>query len=126
MGEDNLDMNMQQDVDITDELMDDLLLRSFGLSENYVENKDLQMTDLKEVFMPCEEVNQKPVLHQGVIIKNNFVRGTNATTFPTSAMPSNVSMAESTEIPLTSAPNGLIQNCFNSQLQKPQGVRLNI
>ena len=76
--------------------------------------------------MPYEKINQKPVLQQSVIIKNNSVGGTNATTFPTSATPSNVNMAESTEIPLTSAPNGLIQNCFNSQLQKPQGVRLNI
>ena len=38
---------------------DDLLLCSFSLLENFVKNKDLQMTNLKEFFMPYEEINQK-------------------------------------------------------------------
>ena len=29
------------------------------------------MTNLKEVFIPYKEINQKPVLQQSVIIKNN-------------------------------------------------------
>jgi len=79
MGENNIDMNMQQDVDITesvDEIIDpDLFLRSFGISDDYVENKDMQMTDitLKEIFQPNVENNQKPIVQQGVIIKNNHI-----------------------------------------------------
>jgi len=79
MGDNNIDMNMQQDVDITesvDEIIDpDLLLRSFGISDDYVENKDMQMTDitLKEIFQPSVENNQKPIVQQGVIIKNNHI-----------------------------------------------------
>jgi len=82
MGENNIDMNMQQDVDITesvDEIIDpDLFLRSFGISDDYVENKDMQMTDitLKEMFQPAVETNLKPVMQQGVIIKNNQIGNT--------------------------------------------------
>lgn len=76
MGDNNIDMNMQQDVDITDEIIDpDLFLRTFGISDDYAENKDMQMADiaLKEVFQPSMEHNQKPVLQPGVIIKNNHI-----------------------------------------------------
>jgi len=40
MGDNNIDMNMQQDVDITDEIIDpDLFLRTFGISDDYAENQ---------------------------------------------------------------------------------------
>jgi len=96
MGENNIDMNMQQDVDITesvDEIIDpDLFLRSFGISDDYVENKDMQMTDItiKEIFQPALESNQKPVMQQGVIIKNNQI----GTTIPFSPCgPSDLNLA---------------------------------
>jgi len=79
IGDNNIDMNMQQDVDITesvDEIIDpDLFLRSFGISDDYAEHKDISMADigLKDVFDPRLEHNHKPVLQQGVIIKNSHV-----------------------------------------------------
>jgi len=79
IGDNNIDMNMQQDVDITesvDEIIDpDLFLRSFGISDDYAEHKDISMADigLKDVFDPHLEHNHKPVLQQGVIMKNNHV-----------------------------------------------------
>lgn len=94
MGDHNIDMNMQQDVDITesvDEIIDpDLFLRSFGISDDYAENKDMQMADiaLKEMFQPNIEHNQKPALQQGVIIKNNHIG--NNVSFP----PSELNMAQ--------------------------------
>lgn len=77
MGDKNLDMNMQQDVDITesvDELIDpDLFLRSFGISDDYMEQKDLQLADIamKDIYDPSREIKPKPPVQQGVIIKNN-------------------------------------------------------
>lgn len=84
IGDNNIDMNMQQDVDITesvDEIIDpDLFLRSFGISDDYAEHKDISMADigLKDVFDPHLEHNHKPVLQQGVIMKNNHVGGSSS------------------------------------------------
>eukprot|EP00092_Neocalanus_flemingeri_P004932 GFUD01005305.1.p1 GENE.GFUD01005305.1~~GFUD01005305.1.p1 ORF type:complete len:615 (-),score=129.95 GFUD01005305.1:1319-3163(-) len=97
MGDNNIDMNMQQDVNITesvDEIIDpDLFLRSFGISDDYAENKTMQLADiaLKDVFEPNSEHNQKPVLQQGVIRKNNHI-GSNIS-FPPSE-PSGLSLAQ--------------------------------
>lgn len=75
MGDKSL--NMQTDVDITesvDELIDpDLFLRSFGISDDYVEQKDLHMADIamKDVYDPSRQNNQNSTVSQGVIIKNS-------------------------------------------------------
>jgi len=115
MGEHNIDMNMQQDVDITesvDEIIDpDLFLRSFGISDpdDYAESKDMQMADinLKEIFNPTVEHNQKPVLQQGVIIKNNHIG--NNISFP-SCEPSEFNLA-----PAASGANVSLNNLSSIQ-----------
>jgi len=135
MGDNTIDMNMQQDVDITesvDEIIDpDLFLRSFGISDDYAENKDMQMSDiaLKDVFEPNLEHNQKPVLQQGVIIKNNHI-GSNISFPPCepSGLPivhtspeSNVSLNNLTSLQsfIYTQPHQQISTTANSQMQNP-------
>lgn len=71
MTEKNLDMNVQQDVQITesvDELIDpDLFLRSFGISDDYVDQLPLQNSQT-----PSQDTNPRHGIHQGVIIKNDY------------------------------------------------------
>jgi len=81
MGDKNLDINMQTNVDITesvDELIDpDLFLRSFGISDDYIEHKDLHMANvaMKDIYDPDRENKQHSQMSQGVIIKNSFSGG---------------------------------------------------
>jgi len=138
MGDNNIDMNMQQDVDITesvDEIIDpDLFLRSFGISDDYcVENKDLQMADiaLKEMFQPNIELNQKPVLQQGVIIKNNHIG--NNISFPpelSQAPPptvSNVSLHNLSSLQnFYTQPNQLLPEVSSSQFQNPFAINRDV
>ena len=46
----NLDMNLQQDVDITDEIIDpDLFLRSFGISDDYCNPENDQAARIPDI-----------------------------------------------------------------------------
>ena len=46
----NLDMNLQQDVDITDEIIDpDLFLRSFGISDDYCNPENDQPARIPDI-----------------------------------------------------------------------------
>jgi len=135
MGDNSIDMNMQQDVNITesvDEIIDpDLFLRSFGISDDYAENKEIQMADiaLKDVFNPVMEHNQKPVLQQGVIIKNNHI-GSNISFPPCepsglgmaqTSLESNASLHNLTSLQsfIYTQPQQQISVASNSQMQNP-------
>jgi len=71
MTDKNLDMNVQQGVQITesvDELIDpDLFLRSFGISDDYVDQIPLQNSQSSS-----HHAHPKSSMHQGVIIKNDY------------------------------------------------------
>jgi len=87
MTDQNIDMNLQQDVDITDEIIDpDLFLRTFGISDDYCNVSDhKEILDIVQpaatstgqggdgvgMFQGCQQQGQK----QSVIIKNDQMRG---------------------------------------------------
>ena len=87
MTDQNIDMNLQQDVDITDEIIDpDLFLRTFGISDDYCNVSDhKEILDIVQpaatstgqggdgvgIFQGCQQQGQK----QSVIIKNDQMRG---------------------------------------------------
>jgi len=80
MTDKNLDMNVQQDVQITesvDELIDpDLFLRSFGISDDYVDQLPVQIS-----HNPPQDMNPRSGIHQGVIIKNDYGQNLNRENF---------------------------------------------
>ena len=85
MTDQNIDMNLQQDVDITDEIIDpDLFLRTFGISDDYCNVSDHKdILDIVEpvaasagqggdgMFQGGHQQGQK----QSVIIKNDQMTG---------------------------------------------------
>merc|ERR1719394_1664880 len=91
-----LDMNLQQDVDITDEIIDpDLFLRSFGISDDYCNVSDhKEILDIVQpaatstgqggdgvgMFQGFQQQGQK----QSVIIKNDQMRGGGQSQVPVS------------------------------------------
>ena len=57
-NQNNMDMNLQQDVDITDAIIDpDLFLRSFGISDDYSSNTSTTTASDTGVMIPSPMVN---------------------------------------------------------------------
>ena len=131
MTDPNIDMNLQQDVDITDEIIDpDLFLRTFGISDDYCNVSDhKEILDIVEpvavsagqgdgagMFQGCQQQSQK----QSVIIKNDQMTagggGQSHSQFPMTDM--NLSSL------LMSSPSSLMQTMQPQQPQQQVSVSL--
>lgn len=117
---DSMDVNLQQDVDITESFNEhidpDLLLRSFGISDDFV-------NDMAELY---SDSNSKPPQQSGVIIKNNQIGGNSSSAFsPVTSPPppSNFHLTNLQNIIMTT-PSQQSFNSYNNQQQNSSNSNL--